>query len=208
MEQIKRLSAYSCVYYRKTDEGIIITCVYVDDFIIAGCSRELCDAFKAQIRGLRNISDLGDASFCLGLAISCSRTDRTISLLQTALMDRIVTTFGQAAALPISTPMDSNLHLRRQPPNSPSCRAEAALPYRSLKLASSCTLQLAHVLTSLTAPKLTQFLDCHRQACWDAAIHVVCYLKGTRTLSLVLGGDPDINLVGFSGSSYVDCLDT
>lgn len=61
---------------------------------------------------------------------------------------------------------------------------------------------------SYSVSKLTQFLDCHCQIHWDAAIQVVHYLKGTQTLSLVLGGDPDINLVSFSDLSYADCLDT
>ena len=48
----KHLSADPCVYYWKTDAGIVITCVYVDDFIITGSSPTICDAFKNQIHGI------------------------------------------------------------------------------------------------------------------------------------------------------------
>jgi len=113
----KCLSADSCVYYCKTDAGIIIICIYVDNFIIAGSSSELCEAFKTQIHGIWNISDLGDASFCVSLDISHSRHDHTISLFQTALIDHIITTFGLTEAHPISTPMDSNLYLCHPPSN-------------------------------------------------------------------------------------------
>ena len=37
---------------------------------------------------------------------------------------------------------------------------------------------------------------------------VVWYLKGTCLLVLMLGGDPDLELVGFSDASYADCPDT
>ena len=204
----KRLLADLCVYYRKTDAGIIITCVYVDDFIIAGSSSAICDAFKAQVRSLWNISDLGEASFCVGLAISRSCADRTISLSQTALIDRIITTFDQTDAHPVSTPMDSNLCLRRPPPNSPLNPHEASLPYRSLVGSLMYFAVGTRPDISYSVSKLTQFLDCFCQAHWDAAIHIVRYLKGTRTLSLVLGGDQHINLIGFSDSSYADCIDT
>lgn len=99
----KYLSANSCTYYHKTADGVIITCIYVDDFIIAGSSPALCKAFKSQVHGLWNISDLGDASFSIGIAISCSCADHTISLSRTALIDHIVTTFGQSATYSIST---------------------------------------------------------------------------------------------------------
>jgi len=61
---------------------------------------------------------------------------------------------------------------------------------------------------SYTVSKLTQFLDCYREPHWNAAIRVLRYLKGTRELSLILGGDPNVELLGFSDSSYADCLDT
>jgi hypothetical protein len=38
----KHLSADSCIYYRKMAASIIITCIYINDFIIAGSSIELC----------------------------------------------------------------------------------------------------------------------------------------------------------------------
>ena len=58
---------------------------------------------------------------------------------------------------------------------------------------------------SFAVARLCQFLDCYRHTHWYAAIRVVCYLKGTRLLALTLGGDPELDLVGFSDSSYADC---
>ena len=55
---------------------------------------------------------------------------------------------------------------------------------------------------------LCQFLNCYHCTHWNATIHIVCYLKGTQLLALTLDGDPDLELVGFSDSSYADCPDT
>ncbi len=60
---------------------------------------------------------------------------------------------------------------------------------------------------SFAVSKLAGFLDCHRSEHWKAAINVAKYLKGTRTLRLRLGGQQN-SLIGFTDSSYADCLDT
>lgn len=61
---------------------------------------------------------------------------------------------------------------------------------------------------SFAVSKLCQFLDCYCRDHWLAAVRVVRYLKGTRNLSLVLGGLDAIDLIAFSDSSFADCPDT
>ena len=56
--------------------------------------------------------------------------------------------------------------------------------------------------------RLASVLDCYRTEHWDAAIHVVRYLKGTRSFTLELGGRNSLALVGFSDSDYANCPDT
>jgi hypothetical protein len=108
----KRLSSESCIYYRRTDQGIIIAVVHVDDFLSIADSKEENERFKSQMRTRWIISALGEPKFCIGIAISRNRADRTVSLSQTALIDKIITQYGQHDAHPISTPMDPGLKLR------------------------------------------------------------------------------------------------
>jgi hypothetical protein len=56
--------------------------------------------------------------------------------------------------------------------------------------------------------KLASFLDCYREAHWLAAIHVLRYVKGTRTLGLTLGGDSSLSLLGFADSDFGACHET
>ena len=82
------------------------------------------------------------------------------------------------------------------------------LPYRSL-VGSLMYLAIGtHPDISFAVVCLCQFLDCYHCAHWNATICIVRYLKGTWLLALTLGGDPDLELVGFSDSSYADCPDT
>lgn len=51
-------------------------------------------------------------------------------------------------------------------------------------------------------------LDCYRHEHWEATIHILCYLKGTRTLGLVLGGLNPVQLLGYSDSNYRNFIET
>jgi hypothetical protein len=57
-------------------------------------------------------------------------------------------------------------------------------------------------------PKAAAGFNCYRPEHWEAAIRVLRYLKGTRTLRLVLGGENPIQLMGYSDSDYANCQDT
>ena len=198
-----RLSCESCIYYRKTDTGVVISAVHVDDFLTIATSKAENELFKMQMKSLWTISDLGEAKHCVGIAISRNMPERTVSLSQKALIDKIIQQFGQSESHPISTPMDPGLKLRRIDKSSLSkqdIERLAKVPYRSLV---GCLIYLAvgtRPDISYSVQQLSQFLDCYSYAHWNAAIRVVRYLKGTRDLKLLLGGDNKIKIIGFTDS--------
>jgi hypothetical protein len=55
---------------------------------------------------------------------------------------------------------------------------------------------------------LACFLDCYREEHWNAAIRVLRYVKGSCSLSLVLGSTSPISLIGYSDSDFANCCDT
>jgi len=211
----KRLHADPCVYYRVNALGTVLSAVHVDNFLIVSSLPKASQSFKEELKSLWTISDLGEACFCMGIAISHDRANRLVSISQTALIDRIIQQFGQADTDPISTPMDPSVAKSltcpspSDPPLSDSDSHElACIPYHSL-VSSLMYLAIGTWPDILFAvARLCQYLDCYRCTHWNAAICVVCYLKSTHLLTLNLGGDPEVDLVGFSDSSHADCLDT
>ena len=208
----RRLVNEWCVYRRSTSTGTTIFAVHVDDIIAVSSSPAENDAFKAELRQHWDISDLGAAKFALGISIAHDRSSRTIHLSQAALIDRIVEQFGQTDAHPTDTPMVLGLQILRPDPAIPVSSAIASwmerIPYRSL----IGTLNYLAVATrpdiAFAVGRLASVLDCYRPEHWDAAIHVVRYLKGTRSFSLELGGSNPVRLLGFSDSDYANCPDT
>ena len=169
------------------------------------------DAFEAQMSKIWTILALGEARFCIGIAISRNREAQTISLSQTTLIDRIITQFGQQDAYPIKTPMDPGLKLRRPNSSNTTSNDKLELSKYPYQLLVGCLLYLSVASRpdiTYTVQQLSQFLDSYSYAHWGMAIRVVWYLKGTRELKLVLGGQNPISLVGFTDSDWANCLDT
>jgi hypothetical protein len=59
-----------------------------------------------------------------------------------------------------------------------------------------------------TVSSLSCFNSGHGEAHWNAGIHVVKYLKGTRDFELELRGDEVAKLTGHVDSDYANCPDT
>lgn len=173
-----RLACEFCIYYRTTRAGTVFTGVHVDDFLLAASSPDASAEFKRQLRLKWEISDLGEAKFCVGICLERNRAARTISLSQVALIDKIIHEFRLDApdCQPVSTPMESGLQLSRikHAPQTPAEKAVAArLPYRAL---IGCLMYLAigtRPDVALAVQYLSQFLDCYNVIHWEAAKRVV-----------------------------------
>ncbi|GLB33225.1 putative protein with domain of unknown function (DUF4219) [Lyophyllum shimeji] len=206
-----RLACESCIYYRRTDSGTVIAAVHVNDFLSIASSKAENDRFKDQMQQVWTISDLGIPKYVVGIGIEWDRQNSTVRLSQTALIDKIISQFGQKDATPLSLPMDPGQKLRRGDRSELSEADKEQLartPYRSLVgallyLAISTRPDIAYAVQ-----QLTQYVDSYTLTHWHAAIRLVRYLKGTRDLKLHLGGQAPIAPVGFTDSDWANCLDT
>ncbi|KAK4389632.1 Retrovirus-related Pol polyprotein from transposon RE2 [Sesamum angolense] len=61
---------------------------------------------------------------------------------------------------------------------------------------------------SFAVQQLSQFIQHPRQPHWDAALHLVRYLKGTPTLGLFFASTSSLKLTAYSDSDWASCLDT
>ena len=208
----ERLACEWCVYRRESLTGTIIFAVHVDDIVSAASSPDENELFKAQLKKHWEISDLGPAKFALGIAISRDTNAKSISVSQSALIDRVVEQFGQSQAHSVDTPMVAGLQLRRPekgipiPPHLTEWAEKT--PYRSLVGSLMYIARGTRPDIAYSVSRLASFLDCYQPEHWQAAIRVLRYLKGTRDLQLVLGGSGSLELIGYSDSDYANCPDT
>lgn len=210
--EFTRLACESCVYYRSSDSGTVIAALHVDNFLSIASSKAENDRFKEQLRTVWTISNLGLPRFVVGIAVERDRDKNIVRLSQTALIDKIISQFGQADAAPVSLPMDLGLKLRRVDRLSLPQNEQLTLQKTLYRPLIGCLLYLAISTCpdiAYAVQQLSQFVDTYSTIHWNVALRLVQYLKGTRDLKLVLGrAEQGINLVGFTDSNWANCLDT
>src|SRR5882762_2067298 len=209
--EFTRIKCEYCLYFQQTEDGTILPGIHVDDFFLGTSDLTHATKFKHELATIWEILDLGEAKFCIGIAIKWDLVNHHIYLSQTALINKILTLFNMVDCNPVSTPMESGLVL--------SCHSDVALTHEEelelLELPYCHLIGLLMYLAIATCPdialamqKLTQFLTFYCPVHWNAAKQVIRYLKGTQTLQLRLGGNTTANLIGFSDTSYACCPDS
>jgi hypothetical protein len=181
-----------------------IVAVYVDDLQIFGPSMKDIHILKNQLSNRFSMSDLGPASYYLGIRITRDRKRRTIRLSQEAHIAKVLQTFGMADCQPISTPMEPGLDLR------PELTSTASI--ESIRQYQSAVGSLMYIMLS-TRPDiafaisvLSRFAANPNESHWKALKRCLRYLKATKDLHIVYGpfeSDEDsINFDGYSDSDW------
>jgi hypothetical protein len=201
-----RLPYEWCVYYRQMPTGMTIFVLHVDDIISASSSPEETNRFRGKLKSQWEISDLGPIKHALRIAVSRDPPSRLIHLSQTALIDRVVEQFGQKDAHPADTPMVQGFRVER--PDKSIHHSDKSIPYQELIGSLMYIANATRPDISLAVGRLASVMDCYTTDHWKAAVRVLHYLKGTRTLSLRLGGPTALSLVGFSDLDYANCTET
>jgi hypothetical protein len=208
----ERLPCEWCVYRRQSPTGTIIFSLHVDDIFSAASSPAETANFKSFLESQWEIADLGPAKFALGIAMTRDTASHTISLSQTAFIERLLERFNLTDAHPCDTPMVAGLQLRRPdkvapiPPEIAEWRMKT--PYRELVGSLNYAAVATRPDIAYAVSRLSSFNDCYLPDHWSAAIRVLRYLKGTKDISLVLGSDRTPSLIGYSDSDYANCVDT
>lgn len=114
------------VYKKNKDGSVLLIGVYVDDLIITGSSDVDIIQFKAQMKKMFNMSDLGLLSYYLGIEVQ--KTSEGITLCQAAYAAKILEKNGMRNYNPCHTPMEDRLKLSKQSTSPPV----DAIVYRSI----------------------------------------------------------------------------
>jgi hypothetical protein len=114
-----RIKCEYCLYFHQTKDGTVLTGIHVNDFLLAASSLLQAANFKEQIASIWEISDLGEAKFCVSITIECDLANHHIYLSQTALINKIPALFNMIDCNPVLTPMEAGLVL--------SCQSDTVL---------------------------------------------------------------------------------
>lgn len=189
------------VFYRHLDGGgIVIITSHVDDLTLIAPDDKTIQCLSDKIDARVQATPLQDLHWLLGIEISRDLDCRTIRLSQRAYIDQIISRYGFDDIKPSATLMDPHLQLSKD--DSPSTPAEVAImrhkPYR----AAIGSLLYGAIATrpdiSYPVGQLSRYVENPGLKHWNALRRVFAYLKATRNLGLLLGGDTDERPVAYS----------
>jgi hypothetical protein len=107
----------SAVYVRGSGSSLLIVGVYVDDLVIVGAQQQEVNIFKAEMKELFNMSDLGALSYYLGIEVA--QGDRGTTLCQSNYIRKILEKAGMAGCNPCCVPMEPKLKLSKKSTSPP-----------------------------------------------------------------------------------------
>jgi len=111
-------SAHEAAMYRRGSERtVLLVGVYIDDLIITRTEKDEVEAFKAQMKQIFDMSNLGALSFYPGVEVHQDAT--RITLRQTHYAKRILELGGMDGYNPANTPTEERLRLSKNSTATP-----------------------------------------------------------------------------------------
>ncbi|KAL0282121.1 UNVERIFIED_CONTAM: Retrovirus-related Pol polyprotein from transposon RE1 [Sesamum angustifolium] len=169
--------------------------------VITCTSDTLIQNVKSYSDRLFTIKDLGYVKYFLGLEVA--RSSDGLSVSQHKYICDILTELHLQDAKTCTTPLPSGLKFSE----SEGALLQEPDRYRRL-IGNFLYLGFTRPDISFAVQQLSQFLQHPTQQHWDAAIHVVCYLKGSSSMALFFPSQNSLQLSAFPDADWAACFDS
>ncbi|KAL2232872.1 UNVERIFIED_CONTAM: Retrovirus-related Pol polyprotein from transposon RE1 [Sesamum indicum] len=190
-----------CLFIKGTDTSLIALLIYVDDILITAASESSIITVKDYLDDLFTVKHLGNAKYFLGLELA--RSTEGLVVTQRKYTQDILKDVGLNNGRHVATPLPPGLKL--------TVDTGAALtdPSRYRRLVGRL-LYLSFTRPDLcyAVQQLSQHLQHPCEKHWEAAIHVVRYLKGTISTGLYFPSTTDFSLKVFCDADWAACQET
>ncbi|XP_039145624.1 uncharacterized mitochondrial protein AtMg00810-like [Dioscorea cayenensis subsp. rotundata] len=180
-------------FYSGTD--FLAVLVYIDDLVIAWNNTSRCTSFKSYLNSSFKIKDLGPLKFFLGIEITHTRIGLFLSQRKYTL--EILEDCGLSAAKLTAFPIKQ--HHRLASSTTPVLSDPAC--YRRL-IGRLLYLTITRPELCYSVYLLAQFMHKPRESHWDAAIHVLHYLKHSPGQGIFLSRPTSLQLIDYCNSDW------
>ncbi|GJX26151.1 retrotransposon protein, putative, ty1-copia subclass [Tanacetum coccineum] len=185
-----------CVYQKASGSNVTFLILYVDDIIIMENHIPSLQSVKDYLGKCFAMKDLGEATFILGIKIYRDRSKRLIGLGQNAYMDKILKRYKMDNSKRGHIPMQERLDLNKtQGASTPKeVKRMQNVPYASvvgsIMYAVRCTRPDVAFAQNITS----RFQQNPGESHWTAVKNILKYLRNTKDMFLVYGGNPEAEL--------------
>ena len=179
-------------YTRRSPSGFSMSATSVDDILIASDSKSESDLAADEINNKFTVTDGGDADWILGCRITRCRPKRLLMIDQSQFATTILREFNMENCNSVITPCPKWRLTSEMCPQTDAERDDAALlPYRAIvgkcMYLSTCT----RPDISFAVRELARFMSNYGRKHYDAAKHLLRYIKGTISHGIIYGNSDD-----------------
>ncbi len=185
----KRAESDYGVFFLHAHTHIAVLAIHVDGCVITGSSHSLLKSCKQKLGACYKLTDLGPATWLLGIKISRDLDAHTLALSQHTYTESILQCFNFTDLKPILTPMDPHIQLLKS--RCPESTADVArmrqVPYKEAigSLMNAAMGTRPDIVFAIST--LAQYAQNPGWTHWEAIKRVFRYLQVTKDLSLVYG---------------------
>ena len=199
-----------CLFVRRSTDRLAYIFVYVDDLIIATDSVEEMQRVKSELTSKWSMKDMGALESILGIRVLRNRQDKTITLNQEKYIDNLLLKFKLGDVRAASTPLAPGCALSKA--MSPQTEKERTLarmqPYRELVGSLMYLMVCTRPDIAFAISQLSRYTSNHGSGHWSALMHVIRYVKGSRSLGITYRADTQMYPRLYSDASYASDIDS
>src|SRR4051812_4768063 len=187
-----------CVYKQESGRALVFLILYVDEILLIGNDIPMLESVKTSLKNSFSMKDLGEASYILGIKIYRDRSRRLIGLSQSTYIDKVLKQFNMEEAKKGFLPMSHGIKLSKtQCPSTTDERERIVrVPYASaigsIMYAMICTRPDVSYALSVTSRYQADLGEGH----WTALKNILMYLRRTKDVFLVYGGEDELSVRG------------
>ncbi|GKD33477.1 retrotransposon protein, putative, ty1-copia subclass, partial [Tanacetum coccineum] len=185
-----------CVYMKASRSYVTFLILYVDDILIMGNNIPMLQDIKSYLGRCFAMKDLGEDAYILGIKIYRDRLRRLIGLCQSDCIEKILKRFFMENSKRGSIAMQEKLKLSKSQGVSTPAEVKRMqnVPYAStvgsIMYAVRCTRPDVAFAQNITS----RFQQNPGELHWTAVKNIPKYLRNTKDLFLVYGGDIKLEL--------------
>ena len=185
-----------CVYRKASGSNVTFLVLYVDDILIIGKHIPMLQDVKSHLGKCFAMKDLGEATFILGIKIYRDRNKRLIGLSQSAYIDKVLKRFKMENSKRGILPMPEGLGLSvKQGASTPDeVKRMQRIPYASAVGSIMYAVRCTRPDVAFAQNIVSRYQQNPGESHWTAVKNILKYLRATKDMFLVYGGNPDLEL--------------
>ncbi|XP_026398827.1 uncharacterized protein LOC113294659 [Papaver somniferum] len=195
LQRLLQIPYDSAMFIRKSEKGIVLLLLYVDDMVITSSDSEGIKSLKSHLNSCFQMKYLGHLRYFLGIEVNRSSEGYFISQVKYA--SEIFNRDGLTDSKVSETPLELNVKLN---PIDGKALSDPTL-YRQL-VGSLNYLTITRLNISYAVHIVSQFMSAPRTTHFAAISRILRYIKGTLYKGLQFSSKSDLRLHAYTDSDW------